>query len=79
MSQVNSSWPPGSFESQLRYIEQRLTQHRNELDGLTKMVIAANLDVEKMKLLFDLYSETVVHLHDTADNHEERIQALEAA
>ena len=77
------NWPPAndprSFESQLRYIEERLTRYMAELDTVSSMVIAASIDIEKAKAVFDLYSEAVVSLHSDIDNHEERIQALEEA
>lgn len=77
------NWPPApdprSIDEQLRYMEQRLSQYLGELDTLTKMVIAANVDLEKVKTVFDLYAEAVVALHTDIDNHESRIQALEDA
>lgn len=77
------NWPPApdprSIDQQLRTIEERLTRYLEELNTLTTMVIAANLDIEKVKAVFDLYSEAVVSLHDDFDNHEVRIVALEDA
>lgn len=74
-------WPPSSdprsLESRIGSLDTRLTGQEAQLKFLISNMSTALADIEKMKLFFDLYSETVVALHTTAEEHEYRIQKLE--